>query len=306
MLTLILILLAGAAISYAVILARGALAQGSMGLGWEATIVGAVVNFFDTLGIGSFAPTMAWLKLRVGMPDRRIPCTLIVACTLPSIMQAGIFMALLGVHVDTVLLAGYVAALLAGGLWGARLVTRARIWIVQSVVAIALLIAAALFAASNLHLLPAGGMAASLPVPMMVAAIGASFLMGVLLNFGVGHYAPSLLMFSLMGMDPRLVFPIMATGGALAGVVISARHIQKGVADLRIAISFAVGGVAAVLVAALIVKDMPVEMLRWLVIVVVIYAAAIMLRDAVRAYRRGDAEPEDEVIARAAAEGLMD
>jgi uncharacterized membrane protein YfcA len=304
MLTAIVTLLAIAAIFYAVALLRSALAQGALSLGWEATAVGAVVNFFDTLGIGSFAPTMAWLKVRVRMPDRRIPCTLIVACTLPTILQAGIFMVLLGVHVDTLLVAAYSVALLLGGLFGARLVTGARIWIVQAVVAAALLIAAALYAASNLHLLPAGGVAASLPVSLMIAAIAASFLMGVLLNFGVGHYAPSLLMFSLMGMDPRLVFPIMATGGALAAAVISARHIKARVADIRIALGFALGGVPAVLIAAFLVKDMPVVWLRWLVIVVVVYAATVMLRDAVGSFRRGTSDSDD--IALAAAEGLTD
>ncbi|HEX2816378.1 MAG TPA: permease [Phenylobacterium sp.] len=304
MLTAILFLLALAAVFYVAVLVRGALAQGALRPAWEPTAVGAVVNFFDTLGIGSFAPTMAWLKVRVRMPDRQIPCTLIVACTLPTIVQAVIFMVLLGVHVDTLLVAAYSVALLAGGMAGTRVVTGVRIWIVQAVVAAALLIAAALYAASNLHLLPAGGAAAALPVPLMIAAIAASFVMGVLLNFGVGHYAPSLLMFSLMGMDPRLVFPIMATGGALAAAVVSARHIKTRVADIRIAVGFALGGVPAVLVAAFIVKDMPVVWLRWLVIAVVVYAASVMLRDAVRTFRLGPAGGDE--VALAQAEGLTD
>lgn len=303
MLTVILILLAAAALGYAAVLARSAFAEAALRLSWEATAVGAVVNFFDTLGIGSFAPTLAWLKVRLRMPDRRIPCTLIVACTLPTILQAGIFMVLLGVHVDTVLVTAYSVALLAGGLAGARLVIGIRIWIVQAVVAAALLIAAALYAASNLHLLPAGGVAAALPVPLMIAAVAASFVMGVLLNFGVGHYAPSLLMFSLMGMDPRLVFPIMATGGALAAAVISARHIQAKIADIRVAVGFALGGVPAVLLAAFVVKDLPVAWLRWLVIVVVVYAASVMMRDAVATYRRSSAQ---DAVALAKAEGLTD
>jgi uncharacterized membrane protein YfcA len=304
MLAAIVFVLGLAAVFYVAVLVRGAFAQGALGLSWEATAVGAVVNFFDTLGIGSFAPTMAWLKVRVRMPDRRIPCTLIVACTLPTILQAVIFLVLLGVHVDTLLVAAYSVMLLLGGLYGARLVVGVRIWIVQAVVAAALLIAASLYAAANLHLLPAGGLAASLPVPWMVAAIAASFVMGALLNFGVGHYAPSLLMFSLMGMDPRLVFPIMATGGALAAAVISARHLKTRLADVRIAIGFALGGVPAVLVAAFIVKDMPVVWLRWLVIVVVVYAAAVMLRDAVRTFRLGPAGEAE--LALAQAEGLTD
>jgi len=208
------------------------------------------------------------------------------------------------VHVDPILLSGYAIAFLGGGLVGARAVTRVPIWIVQGVVGAALLIAAALYALSNLHMMPAGGAAAALPLPLMLVVVAASFVMGVLVNFGVGHYAPSLIMLSLMGMDPRLAFPIMATGGALTVAAVSERHLRVGVADIRIAIGFAVGGVPAVLVAALIVKNMPVEWLRWLVITVVVYTAAITIRDAVRALRRPILEGDD--IALAAAEGLTE
>src|SRR4051812_37675941 len=66
----------------------------------EGAALGAITNFFDTLGIGSFAPTMAWLKFRRLVPDRLIPCTMLVGHTLPSMAQAVIFLILLGVKVD--------------------------------------------------------------------------------------------------------------------------------------------------------------------------------------------------------------
>jgi uncharacterized membrane protein YfcA len=53
-----------------------------------------------------------------------------------------------------------------------------------------------------------------------------------------------------------------------------------GEIDLRLAIGMAIGGVPAVFVAAFIVKSMPLELLRWMVIVVVFYAALMMLRAA--------------------------
>ena len=123
----------------------------------------------------------------------------------------------------------------------------------------------------------------------MAIAIAANFLFGILINFGVGHYAPSLVLLSLMGMDPRLCFPIMATAGALAVPGAMLRHIAIGEIDLRIVIGVTLGGVPAVLVAAFLVQSMPIELLRWLVIVVVLYAAAIMLRAAMLG-RRGVAE----------------
>ena len=247
---------------------------------WETVAVGAVANFFDTLGIGSFAPTMAWFKFRRLVPDRMMPSTMLVGYTPPSIVQAIIFIILLGVFIDPVLLVGCVAMLVAGALLGAPLVARSNVRVVQFTVAAALLIAACFYALTNLHLMPGGGTATSLPMPLMIAAILANFLFGVLLNFGVGNYAPTLAMLSLMGMDPRLSFPIMAAGASIAGTAASAQCIRLGTTDVKIACGLALGGIPAVLVAAFIVKGLSVELLRWLVIVVVVYAAMVMLRAA--------------------------
>ncbi len=252
----------------------------------EALVVGAIVNFFDTLGIGSFAPTAAWLKFRKLVPDGLIPQTMLVGLTPPSMAESIIFLILLGVMVDPVLLVGCVIALLMGGMVGVPLVTRARVWVVQLVVGFALVIAAIAYAMTNLHLFPGGGTASSLPFTLLVIAIVANFIFGVLVNFGVGNFAPSLVMFGLMGLDPRYAFPIMAGGAALMGAAASTRHIQIGKIDLRIVVGLAIGGIPAVLVAAFIVKSMPIERLRWLVIVVVLYAAAVMFRAAMLGRRK--------------------
>ena len=41
------------------------------------------MNFFDTLGIGSFAPATAYFKLTQRMPDEQIPGTLNAATACP-------------------------------------------------------------------------------------------------------------------------------------------------------------------------------------------------------------------------------
>ncbi|MCL6682918.1 sulfite exporter TauE/SafE family protein [Sphingomonas alba] len=246
----------------------------------EALLVGAVVSFFDTLGIGSFAPTTAWLKFRKIVPDALIPQTILVGLTLPAVLQGFIFLILLGVRVDAVLLVGCILACVVGGLLGAPMVTKSRVWVVQMIVAIGLTLAAAAYTLTNLHLMPGGGTETGLPMGLTILAIAASFGFGILLNFGVGNYAPTLVLLSLMGMDPRLCFPIMAASAGLMGATASVRHIQIGKMDLRIVLALTLGGLPAVLVAALIVKQMPVETLRWLVIVVVLYAAAVMARSA--------------------------
>lgn len=296
MLLALLIPLALAFLIYGVSLIRAALARRAPPHA-EALILGAITNFFDTLGIGSYAPTMAWFKVRKLVPDKLIPATMLVGHTLPSMAQAVIFLILLGVFVDPVLLIGCVIAVSMGGLLGAPLVARMRVWAVQMIVGLALIVAAIFYGLANLGLMPLGGTASSLPLGLMFAAIAANFLFGVLLNFGVGNYAPTLAMFSLMGMDPRLSFPIMAAGAALAGAGASVRHITIGEIDFRIALGVALGGIPAVLVAAFMVKTMPVELLRWLVIVVVLYAAAVMLGAAAQGRRKPGIELADSVTA---------
>jgi uncharacterized membrane protein YfcA len=297
MLIALLVPLGLAILFFAFFLARAAIA-GRAAPRPEAIVLGAVVSFFDTLGIGSFAPTTAWMKFRSLVPDRLIPPTMLVGLTPPAMTESVIFLILLGVRVDPVLLFGCAIAVLLGGLVGAPLVAQARVWIVQLVVAVGLILAAIAYAMTNLHLFPGGGTAAALPLGLTIAAIAANFAFGVLLNFGVGNYAPTLVTLSLMGMDPRLIFPIMAAGAAVMGAGACVRHIQMGQMDLRVVVGLAIGGVPAVLVAAFIVKTMPLEILRWLVIVVVLYAAAVMARASLLGRRGEVLTPEQAPAAR--------
>lgn len=291
MLNILLSLFALSILAVAAIALRSALRQAA----WpraEALVLGAVTNFFDTLGIGSFAPTMAWLKFRRLVPDHLIPPTMIAGHTLPALVQGAIFLALLGVSVDPVLLAGSITALVIGGMVGFRLIGRAKIWMVQALVGLALVMAAIFFTLSNLDLMPVGGTATSLPPGLTLIAIAASFVFGILLNFGVGNFAPTLALLSLMGLDPRLCFPIMAASAGLAGTMVASRHLLADKIDLRIALGIIIGGIPAVLVAAFLVKEMPIEMLRWLVTGVVLYTAVVMLRSARSTYAVTDGRPK--------------
>jgi hypothetical protein len=289
MLIALLIILGVAILAYAFALVRAAIAKRAAP-GLEALALGAVVNFLDTLGIGSFAPTTAWFKFRRMVPDRLIPPTLIVGLTPPAMAESIIYLILLGVLVDPLLLFGCGTACLAGGVVGAPLVARTRVWIVQLVVALGLVFAATAYAMTNLHLFPGGGTAAGLPPTLTILDILANFGFGILANFGIGNYAPTLVMLSLMGMDPRLCFPIMAAAGSLMGAGASVRHCAIREVDMRVVLGLAIGGIPAVFVAAFVVKEMPLEYLRWLVFVVVIYAAAVMGRAALKGWREGKAE----------------
>jgi uncharacterized membrane protein YfcA len=281
----IVILLAALAIlvlAFVSVLLAAARRRGELRPNVESIGLGAVTNFFDTLGIGSFAPTTAWLKFRRMVPDSFIPATLNVGHALPTIAQSAIFLVILGVHVDPMLLASCIIAAVAGAVVGVPLVIRAPVQVVQAVVGVALLIAAGLYAMSNLDLMPIGGDATSLPALQMTVAVAVHFILGALMAFGIGLYAPSLILLSLLGLDPRLAFPIMASACAFLMPTTGFKFMRTDRIDLRIVLGIALGGIPAVLVAAFVVKEMPIVWLRWGVVVVVLYAAFLLLRAAFR------------------------
>ena len=278
--TVLLVALAALGIAFTIVLASTAIRRKETRPNAEAIGLGAVTNFFDTLGIGSFATTTAWIKFRRLVPDSFIPATLNAGHALPTVVQSAIYLVILGVHVDPVLLATCIASAVLGSLIGVPLVVRASVRLVQGIVGVALLIAAALYAMSNLDMFPIGGTASTLPAAQMVVAISVHFLLGALMAFGIGLYAPSLILLSLLGLDPRLAFPIMASACAFLMPATGFTFVKSSRIDLRIVIGLAIGGIPATIVAALIVKEMPIVWLRWGVVVVVLYASFLLLRSA--------------------------
>jgi uncharacterized membrane protein YfcA len=211
-------------------------------------------------------------------PDSYFPAILNAGHALPTVTQALVFITL--VAVDPVLLLSCIIAAVLGAWVGEPIVQKSPVRVVQGVVGVALLIAAVLFVLRNLNIGPAGGEALTLPTTLFIIAVAGHFVMGVLMMFGIGLYAPSLILLSLLGLNPVAAFPIMMGSCAFLMPISSVRFVQSERIDLRIVIGLALGGIPAVLVAALIVKSLPLETVRWLVVVVVLYAAALLLRSA--------------------------
>jgi len=239
-------------------------------------LVGFIANFLDTLGIGSFAPTTAYFKLRKRMPDEQIPGTLNCGHVLPTVTQALIFIAT--VSVDLTTLISMVLAAVLGAFLGAPLVARLSRRAVQIGMGGALMCAALLYLAKNMDWMPGGGAAWGLSGPTLFAAVAVNLLLGALMMLGVGLYAPCWVMLGLLGMSPLSAFPIMAGSCGLLMPIGAAGFVKSGRYNLGAALGLALGGIPGVLVAAYIVKSLPLAWLRWLVLIVVVYAALQMLR----------------------------
>jgi len=243
---------------------------------WWHIAIGAITNFFDTLGIGSFATTTSLYRLWKLVEDQHIPGTLNIGHFLPTVVQALVYITIVEVQFQTLIL--LIASAVAGSWIGAAIVAGMPRAAIQRGMGVALLVAAVLMVMTALNRFPGGGDALFLTGTKLVVALVINFALGALMTLGIGAYAPIMIMVSLLGMNPTAAFPIMMGSCAFLMPTAGFQFIRKNKYDVRAAIGLAIGGIPAVLLAALIVRSLPLTWVRWLVVVVVVYAAISLLR----------------------------
>jgi uncharacterized membrane protein YfcA len=239
---------------------------------------GLVTNFLDTLGIGSFATTTSIFKFTHMVPDEWIPGTLNAGHTLPTILQAFIYISM--IQVDFATLALMIGGAVMGAWFGADWVAGLPKRKVQIGVGSALFVAFLAMLMRQLDLFPAGGDAIGLQGRKLVFAIVANTLIAAVSTLGIGFYAPCMALVSLLGMNPTVAFPIMMGSSAFLMPVASSRFVLRDSYSARVSLGLAVGGLLGVPIAAFLVKTLPLAAVRWLVMIVVVYAAQAMLRSA--------------------------
>jgi uncharacterized membrane protein YfcA len=239
---------------------------------------GFLANFFDTLGIGSFATTTAIFRQWRMVRDEIIPGTLNAGHTLPTVAQAVIFTQLVPVDSTTLIL--MIVAAVTGAWLGAGIISRWPRRSIQIGMGIALLAAASLMLLAQFKLIPAGGDALALTGTLLWIGVIGNFILGTLMTLGIGLYGPCLILVSLLGMNPTAAFPIMMGSCAFLMPVASARFIKAGAYHPGATLGMAIGGIPAVLIAAYIVKSLPLSVIRYLVVVVVVYTSISLLRAA--------------------------
>lgn len=252
-------------------------------LSWAiAAVIGFVANFFDTLGIGSFATTTSMYKFLRFVPDERIPGTLNVGHALPTIVEAAIFIGIIAVAPKTLIL--LILAAVAGAWLGAGLVARLPRRYVQIGMGTALAVAAVLFIMVNIKGSQFGltGDALGLDGVRLWIGVAVSFCLGALMTIGIGFYAPCMILVSLLGMNPIAAFPIMMGSCAFLMPFASLRFIRFNAFSMLAALGLTIGGIPGVWIAAHMVYRLPISAVRWLVVIVVSYAAVTMLRSAAR------------------------
>lgn len=246
---------------------------------WYEVLVGVVTDFFDTLGIGSYATTTTFYRARKTIDDRLLPGTLTIGHTIPTFAEAFIFID--QVEVDTRTMVSMIAAATIGAVVGAPIVASFSRRKVQIGMGLALLAVCVVLVWRQIGL-PEDGAKIGLSGAAFVVAVVASFVLGALMTIGVGLYAPALVVVSLLGMNPKAGFPIMMGSCAFLQSLASIPFIRKKAYAPGAAVGLSLGGLPAVLVAAFVVKSLPLYWVKWLVAVVVVYTAVMLLRAARR------------------------
>lgn len=241
---------------------------------WPVAFIGGVANFLDTLGVGSFAVKTACYKQFKLIDDRVLPGTLNGQCVLPTVTQSLIFVG--AVAVEPLTLISMMMAAAAGAAWGARHVASFDRQTIRLVMAISLLVVAGLIFAGLLGLFPVGGDAMGLSGYKLAIALLGNFIFGVLMNVGIGLFAPCMTLVYLLGMNPLAAFPIMMGSTAVLSVFSAGTFIRKGAFDAKAVLAVAIFGPIGVVLAAMLVKSMDMEMLKWLVAFIVIYTSWTM------------------------------
>ncbi|MEG0250159.1 MAG: sulfite exporter TauE/SafE family protein [Peptostreptococcus sp.] len=246
---------------------------------WKPAIIGFSTNFFDTLGIGAFAPTVFLFKaFKSNIKDKQIPATLNVSCTLPVLCEAIIFIQ--ATKVEPLTLVSLIAAAVVGSYLGAGVIARTDERKIQMIMGVALLISAVMLLLSTLNVLPIGGTALGLHGAKLIVAIVLFFVLGALMTAGIGLYAPAMVVVYSMGMDPSAAFPIMMGSCALLMPVASAKFVKEDAYAKKNSVIISLAGIVGVFIAAFFVKGLPIEKLKVLVIIVVAITSFMMLKAA--------------------------
>ena len=243
--------------------------------------LGWVANFFDTLGIGSFAIIVAANKFfKIGIKDKELPGFLNVGCCLPVMCEAFIFTTV--IEVDPVTLFSMLIAAAVGSYIGAGIISKMDEAKIQLVMGLALLATAVLMFCSKMGYMPGGGDAIGLSGAKLAIGVVGNAILGALMTAGVGLFAPCMALTYFLGLSPQVTFPIMMGSCAMLQPVSSVKFIKEGAYPRKASLVLSLCGAVGVFVAAFIVKSLPIETLKWVVMAVLVYTGASMIAGAMK------------------------
>ncbi len=243
-------------------------------------LIGFITDFGDTLGIGSFATTTAAFRATHYIDDdRQLPGTLNAMHAIPVMIEALFFITAVKVELSTLL--PMTTAAVVGAYVGTHVTKNWHAPTVQRVMSAALFIAVVIMI---VRMITNPGADNALTVHglhgwWLVLGIVFNLGVGILMTMGLGNYAPELIFFSLMGVNPAIAFPVMMLDAALIMPTTAWNVIKMDRISWRGFAGVTIGGILGVIVAAKFFTSMDVQLLKLLIIVVSLWTAFGLFRD---------------------------
>jgi len=253
-------------------------------------VVSFIANFFDTLGVGSYATTTSMVRFFKLIPDEKIPGSLNVGYALPTMIQAyvtihgvsGLGVTVPPVDVDPLTLILLIVAAILGAWLGAGVVSKWPRRKIQLGMGFCLAAAASIMLVrlTIFHSLTVGTTGLT-GIKLAIGIVGL-FGLGALMTLGIGLYAPCLILVTLLGMNDKSGYPIMMGACAFLMPVAVVRFIRARAYYPPAVIAMAIPGMLAVPLAFKWFQNLDMYWVKVVVIVVVAYASISMLLAAYR------------------------
>ncbi|MEG0873823.1 MAG: sulfite exporter TauE/SafE family protein [Clostridiales bacterium] len=259
---------------------------------WGMGAISGFTMFFDALGVGSYGPQTSLFKIFKLVPDKLIPGTLNTISVIPCAVETFLFITI--IEVDPLTLISLIVAAAVGATFGAGIVAKLPERVIQLAMGTALIIVAITIFAGLVGWMPSGGDATGLSGWKLPLAIVINLFLGACSAIGIGCYAPMMAMVYALGMSPRVAFPIMMGSYAFLMPAAGIKFIKEGAYDIKANLAGQIFGTIGVVIAVLLVKELPITVLKWIVIAVLLYTSVIMFRSAYKSKKEeNDKKPDD-------------
>lgn len=244
-------------------------------------VIGAVTNFFDTWGIGSFAPTQASFKFTKSSSDKTVPGTLNIGDTLPCSVEAILFIQ--SVEIEPLTLITMIAAAMAGAFLASGIVSKWDIKKVRIVLGSILLLVAAITVCRTAGIGPFGIMGTDIGLHgvKLVIGIAVNFVLGALMMVGCGLYSPCVALCAMLGMNIDAAFPIMMGSCAFLMNISVFKFVKEGAYDRKATLMLMFPGAIGAYVAYLLIEyAFSLTTLTYILCAVMLITAAMYFKDA--------------------------
>lgn len=276
---------------------------------WKLGIIGFIADFFDTIGIGSFAVSMVLLKFTKQVHnDKKIMGIINVGHTIPTCLEAIIFIALIPVAWTTLI--PLIIAGTVGGQVGAILANKIKLNWSRLFIGLVLLIVAIimLLAQEPISIMPEAGDLTGFNIWWKyLVGVFSFFILGILMSLGIGIFAPAMAIIYLLGLHAECAFPIMMGTAAFSMPTSAIRFIKNNNYEFKPAFAFSLAGSIGVICGysffqLFLKKGLKLDheqfkyVLLWIVIVVIFYTAISLIITTVKGLRYNYREKTTKVI----------